>query len=227
MPSELVPVTFIMATYNRAYIMARGLMSLLHQSRLATQVIVVDDCSTDDTWESLKRFAAIYPQLRIIRRPTNSGGFHGLVLNYAVEQVETDWFMAHSDDDLKRYHCLKTLEPFLAEDRDVVYGDSELHNTTDSHRSQNWDVEQLKRCNFIDIGEAVCRKSIWERAGRFDPTLSGAVDWDFFLSVAEVDGKALHVPETITDYFFHDQMMTKGPKHQEALQQIRVKHGLL
>lgn len=219
-------VTFVMATYNRAGLLPRALFSLLHQQRPATEVLVVDDASTDNTWEVLQNWAVQYPQLRVFHRTTNSGGYHGQLINGLLSHCQTPWYMVHSDDDGKRLNCLEVLVA-AAEDYDVVYGDSFLHNAP-AQRSQDWDPQLLRHHNYIDIGEALVRTHVWEELGGYDGTLVGATDWEFWLRLTHAPGqyRVKHVPVCITDYYFHDQMMTRRPDHHLALQAIKEKYRL-
>jgi glycosyltransferase involved in cell wall biosynthesis len=61
-------ISVIIPSYNRADLIARALDSVLRQTTPPTEVIVVDDCSTDDTPRALEAFGA---RVRTIRTPTN------------------------------------------------------------------------------------------------------------------------------------------------------------
>src|SRR5271165_4544868 len=62
-------VSAIIATYNRAYIVHEAIESILAQSYKNIEIIVVDDGSTDDTQEKLRRFG---DRIRLLHQP-NAG----------------------------------------------------------------------------------------------------------------------------------------------------------
>jgi len=74
-------ISVVVPTYNRRDLLARLLDALESQQGVSFEVIVVDDCSTDGTWESLGRRAGVTGAagstaggtLHRVRTPVNSG----------------------------------------------------------------------------------------------------------------------------------------------------------
>ena len=58
-------VSVIIPTFNRIEFLSHALDSVFSQSYVATEVIVVDDCSTDHTVEKL---SPAYPSVRFLRQ---------------------------------------------------------------------------------------------------------------------------------------------------------------
>lgn len=66
-------VEIIIPTYNRASLLKETLQSLLSQSYSSLKIIVVDDGSTDDTYEMLRELKTNEPRLTILRNIVNMG----------------------------------------------------------------------------------------------------------------------------------------------------------
>jgi glycosyltransferase involved in cell wall biosynthesis len=66
-------VSVALCTYNGAAYLAEKLDTLVNQSYKNLEIIVVDDCSTDDTYSILKDYASRYPQFKIYQNETNLG----------------------------------------------------------------------------------------------------------------------------------------------------------
>src|SRR6476661_530126 len=67
-------ISILMATYNGGQFLDSQLESLAVQSKLPSELIVSDDCSTDDTISIIQRFIKHSPfPVHIHRNPHNKG----------------------------------------------------------------------------------------------------------------------------------------------------------
>ncbi|MCR8558593.1 glycosyltransferase family 2 protein [Mucilaginibacter sp. BJC16-A38] len=66
-------VSIALCTYNGAKYLAEQLDSLIGQTYKSIEIIVVDDCSTDETYSILTAYADKYPQFKIHRNDNNLG----------------------------------------------------------------------------------------------------------------------------------------------------------
>lgn len=89
---EVAPVTVLIPAYNEAASVADTIRSLQVQTLRVAEIIVIDDCSTDDT-------AAVARSLgvRVIQPPTNTGSKAG-AQNFALQFVDTPFTMAIDAD---------------------------------------------------------------------------------------------------------------------------------
>ncbi len=67
------PISVVLANYNQSRYLCETLGALLSQSLAPKEVIVIDDASTDDSVEKVRRFAAENPAVRLIRNSRNVG----------------------------------------------------------------------------------------------------------------------------------------------------------
>jgi glycosyltransferase involved in cell wall biosynthesis len=68
--------SFIIPAYNESERLSTSLPKVLdhiHQRRLQAEVIVINDGSTDDTAEVVRRFAVMHPCIRLLENPGNRG----------------------------------------------------------------------------------------------------------------------------------------------------------
>ena len=64
-------ISVIIPTYNTALLIERTIRSVLAQSRQDFEVLIVDDCSTDDTLDVVRKIADT--RIRVFRQPENRG----------------------------------------------------------------------------------------------------------------------------------------------------------
>ncbi len=66
-------VTALVPTYNGAQFIQRTLDSLAAQTWTNLEILIGDDCSTDDTLQIVRRFANEHPDTRVLERDANLG----------------------------------------------------------------------------------------------------------------------------------------------------------
>ncbi|MDO8264187.1 MAG: glycosyltransferase family 2 protein [Gallionella sp.] len=89
-------VTIGITAFNAQDTIARAIQSALAQTWVSIEVVVVDDCSSDDTADRISEIATAHPNLRLIRHGVNTGvaGARNTILREARGE-----FVAFFDDD--------------------------------------------------------------------------------------------------------------------------------
>ncbi|UYV37184.1 glycosyltransferase [Rhodobacteraceae bacterium D3-12] len=90
-------VTVIMPAWNASKTIEYAVRSILNQTWKPIQLIVVDDASTDDTWQIISRLAQEDSRLQPLRNAQNVGPYvsKNIALNYATGL----WVTGHDADD--------------------------------------------------------------------------------------------------------------------------------
>jgi len=71
---------------------------MLNESGREHEIVVVDDCSPDDTWEVLKRLKASHPAMKIVRLLKNSGQHNAILCGFNIAKGDV---IVTMDDDLQ------------------------------------------------------------------------------------------------------------------------------
>jgi len=199
-------VSVIIPTYNRAPMLGRAIKSVLNQTYRDFELIVVDDCSTDNTEEVVNSFEDA--RLRYIKHPTNRGG--SAARNSGISSSSGDYIGFLDDDDEWLPDKLKVqVELFgrLPEDYGVIYGGYHIKQEgkiiRDVYPTHRGDVyyQMLKGC-FIGSPTILIKNVCFENAGCFDETLPGCQDWDMWLRLAK-KYKFEYIPDILAIYYIH------------------------
>ena len=116
--SVLVPV------YNERYLVEESLrrvLALKHRLIDSIEMIVVDDCSTDGTWEVLQHLAAEDERVVLLRHDQNRG--KGAAIRTALSRATGDITLVHDADlEYNPKDIPSLLVPFAEEGADAVFG---------------------------------------------------------------------------------------------------------
>tara|TARA_B110000037_G_C17124898_1_gene507611 strand:+ start:4671 stop:5597 length:927 start_codon:yes stop_codon:yes gene_type:complete len=90
--------SIMIPTYNRADLVSKAIDSALAQDYSPIEIIVVDNCSSDDTWDVLQKYQIAHSNIRIYQNKNNVGP----VLNWVacMEKAEGEYGKFLFSDDL-------------------------------------------------------------------------------------------------------------------------------
>ncbi len=123
--AEKIPlVSVIIPMYNAAKFITQTLECLLYQSMKDFEVVVADDCSTDNSIEVVQNFASNFGgRLKIIKLPKNTGT-PDIPRNEAIKVADGKYVTFLDDDDFFTPPALEELSTLAEEfQADVVHTD--------------------------------------------------------------------------------------------------------
>lgn len=91
-------VSIITPSYNSAQFIAETIESVLAQTYMHWELLITDDCSTDDTCAIVKRYAEKDNRIKLLRLSTNSGA--GVARNNSIERAQGRYIAFCDSDDL-------------------------------------------------------------------------------------------------------------------------------
>ena len=106
-------ITIVLTTYNRAEYLKQSIKSILDQSYLDFELIILDNGSQDKTQDVVALFNDI--RIKYIRSEINSQDF----INTAFKYTDCEYFMITHDDDIMMKDFLKRSIAFL--DQNIHY----------------------------------------------------------------------------------------------------------
>jgi glycosyltransferase involved in cell wall biosynthesis len=183
-----VKISVIIPAYNGAATIANAIESILCQTRAPDEVIVSDDCSTDQTAEVAARYAS---RVRLVQRPHNGG--LSANRNTGVRASQGEWLLFLDQDDTLLPHALESLLTTAeATGAGVVYG-FVLLRARQAERARlhglPWAAGEPPagaKANFwwtaiTSTGCALFRRSLIDQVGEFDEAIPQAEDCEFWL----------------------------------------------
>jgi len=103
----LMDFSVIIPAYNVSGIIGRAIRSAAAQTFPALEILVIDDCSTDNTVEVVKALARDIPALRLLSTSANGGA--AAARNVGLRAAKADWIALLDSDDAWKPGRLKRL----------------------------------------------------------------------------------------------------------------------
>ncbi|MER6389240.1 bifunctional glycosyltransferase family 2 protein/CDP-glycerol:glycerophosphate glycerophosphotransferase [Streptomyces sp. NPDC059382] len=133
-------VSVVVIVYNDAERLPTAVQSVLDQTLHGVEVVIVDDCSKDRSFEVAKELEAAHPgRVRAYQLPENSGA-GGEPRNVGIGHAEGRYVMfLDSDDVLEVNACRNMLEAAERTDADIVSGLCvRVHKDTRNQKRDEW-----------------------------------------------------------------------------------------
>ncbi|MBV9472127.1 MAG: glycosyltransferase family 2 protein [Solirubrobacterales bacterium] len=216
-------VSVVIAAFNREALIERALRSVWSQTLAPAEVIVVDDCSSDDTATVARAAGA-----QVLRHRQNRGP--AAARNTAIEAATQPWIAVLDSDDEWLPHHLATLWP-LRDGHDLVAG-SAIYSSSPEFPSRlaGWPrrralllrspAQLLYPENPIPSTVLLNREAV-RRAGGYDEQVWFVEDIDLYARVLE-RGSGLVAPIVTCVYRHHSGQATADLAYMHAQRRMLV-----
>ena len=201
-------ISVVIPAYNSARWIAETLESVRVQNRGDTEVIVVDDGSTDATAKIVERQ---FTEARLIRTP-NQGVSHAR--NLGTSLAQGDYIQYLDSDDLLAEGKLQTqIETLENTDADIAYGDWQKLTPSSAGFVRGKVMAQVIEGDpeialFADFwcppAAYLFRRRIVDRIGGWNESLPVIQDARFALDAALHDGRFVRTPGIMAYYRAHE-----------------------
>jgi hypothetical protein len=229
-PSGGPTISVVLATRDRAELLARAIPSVLAQRYGRWELVVVDDGDTD----AVARTLTPHDDERIVSVEGPRRGL-GAARNAGLDRAGGEVVCYLDDDNIMHPAWLHAIADVFGrrEDVDVAYGiaiaehripgDLGEHGWWPSFWQIPWSRETLLEQNLTDAGSIAHRRELDE--ARFDEELTTGEDWDLLLRLT-ADRDALAIPALSHAYSMDGaDRMSVDPGHEAGLEKIRRRHA--
>jgi glycosyltransferase involved in cell wall biosynthesis len=207
---EAPQVSVIIPAFNAASTIVRALDSVLTQTGRATEIIVIDDGSADDTVAVVRRRVAGLPNVKLIEMKRNRGV--SAARNAGIDAARGQFIAFLDADDVWLPGKLSKQLQKMEEDPEValVSCNSRLISAEgvplkEGHRNRPpvegadaW--KTLLVYNFIPTPTVLARTELIKASGGFDETLAVGEDLDLWIKLG-TRGKIAILSEILINYY--------------------------
>ncbi len=135
-------ITCVIPAYNRESLVARAVRSALDQTSAPSEIIIVDDGSTDGTVDAVGQFGSP------VRCITQENRGCASARNRGVQESQTEWVAFLDSDDYWTPHHLEKIEAAIS----ATHGEADYYFANVQRPGNEGGVNQWRRAHF-DVDE--------------------------------------------------------------------------
>ncbi len=216
-------VSVIIPVYNRKKMVLEAIESVVQQTCLPYEIIVVDDGSTDGTPEAI---AKRYPDVRLIVTEINMGVSQAR--NIGIKGAKGDWIALLDSDDLWDRKKLEKQLEYHKNHPDILISQTDerwlkngrpLNKKRYHEKIDGWNfLVSLERC-MISPSCVMLKKELFEKHGYFDVRMPVCEDYDMWLRLTHRYPVGLIKERLVIKRGGHDDQLSFN---YEAMDRFRV-----
>lgn len=189
-------VTVICLCYNHDRFVEEAIVSVINQTYCAVQIIVIDDCSEDNSPSIIQKIAFDYPHIEVILLPHNLGNCKAF--NLAFQSAKGKYMIDFATDDVMLPHRIEKQVAFFEmqqENVGVIFSNAALISESGKHLGQHADTNavvpqgdvftSILRRYFICPPTMMFKKQVFDTLGGYDESLAYE-DFDFWVRASRL-----------------------------------------
>lgn len=203
-------VSIVLPTYNRANLLPRSIQSILSQAYQDFEIIVIDDASTDNTEEVIRKLNE--RRIVYVKQSLNRG--EAAARNVGIGLAKGRYIaFQDSDDESLPERIEREVKVLKANNSQVGIVYTDAYRIQKDGRSFIFRSPHIRpkdcliyldalnyRVKNIGIGTSMIRRECFKKVGLFDEKLKYFVDLDFFIRASKYF-QFYHIPMPLLKYY--------------------------
>lgn len=223
-------ISVLLSVYNSEKYVAIAIESILNQTFADFELIIVDDRSTDSSWEIVQKYAKQDKRIVALRNDVNLGGCRTLIKG--LEYCTGKYYARLDNDDWSYPDRLEKQFSFLEAHPDVgiVGGTMEIINesgqVTGKRKYNLFDSEIRKnifRYSPFSHPLVMIRKSILDKVGGYNPEYAPADDYEMYFRIGK-ESKFANLEDVILQYRMTPGSITFNRTKKMELSTVKVRN---
>lgn len=202
-------VSIVLPSYNGAKYIQESIDSVLGQTFPSWELILVDDCSTDETAAIAASYAAKDSRIRVIHNAVNQRlprslniGFREARGKYLTWTSDDNRYLPRAIEVMVRALDVDPATPMVCAAMDYIDASGTVLGRADAYEDDLIWVENRVGACFLYRREAL------SQVGGYDPAKVYVEDYDYWLRLRAAMGEIRRISETLYQYRLHEASLT-------------------
>lgn len=216
----MMKISIVIPVYNAEKYLDECIQSALNQTYKNIEIIAVNDGSTDNSLDILKKYSE---KIKIISK---ENGGTASALNLGIEAMTGEWFKWLGNDDILYENAVEILVDEVKSFRDnpkscIFYTHYETIDASSKKISDYIEPDYNELTNFEknvilldhhvgNVNSCLMHKSIFDKCGKFSSEIKYREDYEFWLRCCLLYNYTIYlVPQITLKYRIHKKQLTK------------------
>lgn len=251
LPDEEIKISVIVPNYNYAKFMYQRIYSILRQNYKLYELIILDDCSKDNSKEVINDICnklKDYIDIKSVYNTTNSGSAFKQ-WKKGMKLAKGDYVWIAEADDYCDAKLLRTLVKPIKKNKNIMisYSDTAFIDTfgniiiksikpeIDIQKSGHWDksyvnngLDEIKNysylnCTIANVSSAIIKNGDYEEYLKMSGEFKQAGDWLFYVNLIS-NGDIAYSNKILNYYRVHGNNVSSTMNHQKHIDEINKIH---
>ena len=204
-------ISIVMSCYNHEKFIAKAIQSVQNQTFKNWELLITDDCSTDQTLKIAKSYSS--DKIKVGKSPYNRGMVRNL--NELIEKSKGKYIAFINSDDFWEeskleqqlkfldknpdYSCCFTLAN-MVDEKDKILHKAKNHFPYFEKTPDEWLNYFFYFGNCLCFPSALVRKSTFDKVGLINPAYICLLDLDLWMRICLQDGKIKIINQKLTNF---------------------------
>lgn len=208
-------VSIVLPTYNGEKYIRKSIESVINQTYIDWELIVIDDCSTDSTNCIVAEYAGkddrikLYKNDRNLRLPGS--------LNVGFSNASGEYLTWTSDDNIYKTNAIEKMLDILQKNKDcgLVFSRMENIDADGVVKDLSYVPERVEELYYRNIVGAsfMYTREVYKEIGDYDPEKFLMEDYDYWLRIMRLY-TVKYIPEVLYQYRQHGNSLTETRNRQ-------------
>lgn len=210
-------VSVITTLYNYRMYIGECIESFLAQDFIDSEMIIVDDCSTDNPYSVVGDYEC--ERVRYIRLPQKTN--YSVAKNVGIKTARAEVLVMLDADDMLTENGISIRYNKIVDGYDFVHGPCLILKNGKKYRGSVWErYLKSKQFRHVHAQTVMLRKDIHRRIGLYDEELWSSSDYEMWGRVFAHNFRIGIVTEDVAIYRMHNLQMHKSNKKIKNLMEI-------
>lgn len=217
-------ISVVLPTYNGSKYIKQSIESIINQTYKEWELIVIDDCSTDDTNKIVQEYTLKDNRIKLYKNETNKR--LPASLNTGFAKTSGEYLTWTSDDNIYKENAFEKMIEYFQLNSDVgfVFSNMTIIDENGNIKQKNSyipsSMEEIKYKNIVGAS-FMYKREVYKTIGDYDTSKFLIEDYDYWLRISR-KFKIGFINDSLYFYRTHSGSLTESKNSQMLEAKIKL-----